>query len=97
MRRESEVQTSLENLMKAVTTKEFISLVVIAIAAPVLALGVFLAASAIVAGNELLLTALTLCGAVVSGVNGFGRRTVRTHFRSHRSRGGPQSSVALTS
>jgi hypothetical protein len=98
MRRESEVDTSLENLMKAVTTKEFISLVVIAIAAPVLALGVFLAASAIVAaGNELLLTALTLCGAVVSGVNGFGRRTVRTDSRSHRSRGGPQSSVALTS
>jgi hypothetical protein len=64
--------------MKAITTREFISLVVIAIAAPVLALGVFLAAGAIVAaGNELLLTALTLCGAVVSGVNGFGRRTAR--------------------
>jgi hypothetical protein len=83
--------------MKAITTKEFISLVVIAIAAPVLALGVFLAARAIVAaGNELLLTALTLCGAVVSGMNGFGRRTAGT-IQSHRSRGGPQSSVALTS
>jgi hypothetical protein len=88
----------LENLMKAITTKELISLVVIAIAAPVLALGVFLAASAIVAaGNELLLTALTLCGAVVSGVNGFGRRTARAESQSRRSRGGPQSSVALTS
>ena len=87
-----------ENLMKAFTTKEFVSLAVIVITAPVLALGLVLAVSATVAaGNELLLLALTLCGAVVSGINGFGRRTVRAESQSRRSRGGPQSSVALTS
>ena len=64
--------------MKALTTKEVVSLAVIAITAPVLALGVVLAARAMVAAeNELMLLALTLCGAVVSGFNGFGRRTVR--------------------
>jgi hypothetical protein len=84
--------------MKAFTTKELVSLAVIAITAPVLALGVVLAASITVAsGNGLLLLALTLCGAVVSGINGFGRRTVRAESQSRSSRGGPQSSVALTS
>ncbi|HAF24280.1 MAG TPA: hypothetical protein DCK93_15470 [Blastocatellia bacterium] len=84
--------------MKAFTTKEFVSLAVIVITAPVLAMGVALAASVMVArGNALLLLALTLCGAVVSGINGFGRRTVRAESQSRRSRGGPQSSVALTS
>jgi hypothetical protein len=84
--------------MKAITTKELVSLVVIAVTAPVLALGVVLAASVMVAaGNGLLLLTLTLCGAVVSGINGFGRRTVRAESQARSSRGGPQSSVALTS
>jgi hypothetical protein len=84
--------------MKALTTKELVSLAVIAITAPVLALGVVLAAGVMVsAGNGPLLLLLTLCGAVVSGVNGFGRRTVRAESQSRSRRGGPQSSVALTS
>ena len=84
--------------MKAFTTREFVSLAVVVITASVLGLGVVLAASATVAaGNGPLLMALTLCGAVVSGINGFGRRTARAKSRSRRSRGGPQSSVALTS
>jgi len=83
--------------MKAITTKEFVSLALIAITAPVLALGLVLAIRTVAAGNEFLLLALTLCGAVVSGVNGFGRRTVRTESQARGSRGGPQSSVALTS
>ena len=84
--------------MKALTTKESVSLAVIVIIAPVLALGVVLAARVMVAtGNELMLLALTLCGAVVSGINGFGRRTVKAESESRGSRGGPQSSVALTS
>lgn len=83
--------------MKAITTRESVSLAVIVIIAPVLALGVVLAARVMVAtGNELMLLALTLCGAVVSGINGFGRRTVKAESQSRRSRGGPQSSVALT-
>lgn len=84
--------------MKAITTKESVSLAVIVIIAPVLALGVVLAARVMVAtGNEFMLLALTLCGAVVSGINGFGRRTVKAESQSRRGRGGPQSSVALTS
>jgi hypothetical protein len=84
--------------MKAVTTKEFVSLAVIAITAPLLALAVVSSVHATVAaGNEFLLLALTICGAVVSGINGFGRRTVRSESQSHRGRRGPQSNVALRS
>jgi hypothetical protein len=89
---------SSKDLMKTLTTKEVVSLAVIAITAPVLALGVVLAAREMVAaGNELMLLALTLCGAVVNGINGFGRRTVRAQTQSRSRRRGPQSSVALTS
>ena len=64
--------------MKAITTKEYVSLVVIVIIAPLFALALVAGVRATVAaGNELLLLALTLCGAVVSGINGFGRRTAR--------------------
>jgi hypothetical protein len=71
---------------------------VIAITAPVLALGIIFAARVMVAaGNELMLLALILCGAVVSGINGFGRRTVWADSRSRMSHRGPQSSVALRS
>lgn len=84
--------------MKAITTKEFVSLAAIVITAPLLALALVAGARATVAGgNELLLVALTLCGAVVNGINGFGRRTVRAESQSHRSRRGPQSNVALIS
>jgi hypothetical protein len=81
--------------MKPFTTKEFVSLVM---TAAVLAFGlVFAMRVSVAAGNELFLSALTLCGAVVSGINGFGRRTVRVESESRRGRGGPQSSVALRS
>ena len=83
--------------MKAITRKEFVSLALIAVTAPVLALGLVLAIRTMAAGDEFLLLALTLCGAVVSGINGFGRRTVKAESQSRKSRGGPQSSVALTS
>ena len=83
--------------MKAFTIKEFISLAVIVISATVLALAVFNASTALAGENGLLLLALTLCGAVVGGLNGFGRRTVRAKAHSHRSRRGPHSNVALTS
>ena len=76
--------------MKAFTTREFVSLAVILIIAPVFALCLVLGIRATVAaGNEVLLLALTLCGAVVSGINGFGRRTVKADAHSRRSRGGP--------
>ena len=97
-RREPEVDKTLQkNLMKAITKKEFVSLALIAVTAPVPALGLALAIRTVAAGNEFLLLALTLCGAVVSGINGFGRRTVMAESQSRKRRGGPQSSVALTS
>lgn len=83
--------------MKPITKKEFVSLALIAITAPVFALGLVLAIRTVTAENDLLLLALTLCGAVVSGINGFGRRTVRPESQSPKRREGPQSSVALTS
>ena len=81
--------------MKAITAKELVSLALILITAPVFALGVVFAIRAVSGGNEFLLLMLTLSGAVVSGINGFGRRTVRSKSQSRSSRGGPQSSVAL--
>ena len=83
--------------MKPLTKREFVSLALIAVIAPVLALGLVLAIRIVADRNEFLLLALTLCGAVVSGINGFGRRTVTAESQSRRSRGGPPSSVALTS
>lgn len=83
--------------MKAFTTKEFVSVAVIVITAPVLALGVVLASTTVASGHELLLLALTLCGAAVSGINGFGRPTPTVKSQSRRSRGESPSSVALRS
>ena len=84
--------------MKKSIIKEFASHAVITVAAVVFALAVVNGAYAIAAaGNEFLVLSLTLCGAVLSGINGFGRRTVKADFRMDRSRRGPQSGVALTS
>ena len=86
------------HLMKAITTKEFVSLVIIAITAPMFALALVEGAHSLyAAGNGFLLLALTLCGAVVSGINGFGRRTIVTGSQSRESRRGSQSNVALHS
>jgi hypothetical protein len=96
--RGAEIETTKrKNLMKPLTRKEFLSLALIAIIAPVLALGLLFAIRTVAAGNEFLLVTLTLCGAVVSGINGFGRRTVTAESQTRGSRRGPQSSVALTS
>ncbi len=82
--------------MKAITPREFVSLALIAIVAPVLAFGLVIAIRAtMAAGHETLLLTLTLCGAVVSGLNGFGRRTAGAISQSRGSRRGPQTSVAL--
>jgi len=84
--------------MKAITTKEFVSLAAIAIIAPLFALALIGSLRATVAaGNEFLLLALTLCGAVVSGINGFGRRTTKVQPQLRSSRRGSHSGVALTS
>ena len=80
------------------TTKEYVSLAVILVTAPVLALGLVLGIRATVAAsNEFLLLALTLCGAVVSGINGFDRRTFRAKRPIAQKPRRATSSVALTS
>ena len=84
--------------MKKLTVKEFASLGVVFVAAIVFALAFVIGAGVMaVSGNGLLLLTLTLCGAVLNGINGFGRRTVETDSREGGSRRGPQSGVALTS
>lgn len=80
--------------MKQFTAKEFVSLAVIVVVASGFALAFVRVGTA--AANDYLLLALTLCGAVLSGINGFGRRTVKADTRLDRSRRGPQSGVALT-
>ena len=85
-------------MKKAITTKEFVSLAIIAITAPLFALALISGIRVMYAtGNEVFLLALTLCGAVVSGVNGFGRRTVDVGRWSRASRSGSQTSVTLNS
>ena len=81
--------------MKEITTKELISLAGIAVTAPILALAILVSARrAAVADYDFLLVVLSVCGAVMSGLNGFGRRTTRTSTPDN-GRKGPQSSVAL--
>jgi hypothetical protein len=76
--------------MKGLKTKEIISLAGIAVTAPILALAILVSArSAAVADYDLLLVVLSICGAVVSGLNGFGRRTIRTPADQNPK--GPQS------
>jgi hypothetical protein len=82
--------------MKGLKAKEVISLAGIAVTAPILALAILVSARrAAVADYDLLLVLLSLCGAVVSGLNGFGRRTSRTPANQGRKE--PRSRVALPS
>ena len=83
--------------MKTFSTKEFVSFAVIVVLAVVFALAVLGAATMVATGNEFLLLALTLCGAVLSWINGFGRRTVKANSQRDSGHGGSQSGVALTS
>lgn len=83
--------------MKKITTKEVVSLVGMAIAAPLFALVLLIGARATgLMENDFLLLSLALCGAVVSGVNGFGRRTIKDQS-SHSGHKTQQPRVATTS
>ena len=90
--------TPKDRMTNKLTTQEIVSLVVIAVAAPVLALAFVVSVRAIaLAENDLLLFSLTLCGALVSGINGFGRRTIKARVRSGDSRIEQRPGVALLS
>lgn len=62
--------------MKANTTRNLTSAVMLAILSPFLALAILVSiTTAGIQNNEALLLMLTLLSAVLSGINGFGRRT----------------------
>jgi hypothetical protein len=64
------------NLMKANTTRNVTSVVMLVILSPFLALAILVSIkTAGIRDNEILLLLLTLSSAVLSGINGFGRRT----------------------
>jgi hypothetical protein len=64
------------NLMKSNTTRNLASVVMLVILSPFLALAILVSIkTAGIQDNEVLLLLLTLSSAVLSGVNGFGRRT----------------------
>ena len=62
--------------MKANTTKNLASVVMLVILSPFLALAILVSIQAAgIKDNEVLLLLLTLLSAVLSGISGFGRRT----------------------
>jgi len=64
------------NLMKANTKKNLTSVVMLVILSPFLALAILVSIKTLgMMNNEALLLMLTLLSAVLSGINGFGRRT----------------------
>ena len=74
--------------MKANTTKNLTSAVMLAILSPFLALAILVSIkTAGIQNNEVLLLLLTLLSAVLSGINGFGRRTATAVPQNMRSRG----------
>lgn len=80
------------------STKEVVSIVGIAIAAPLFALALLVGArAAALVEADFLLFALALCGAVVSGINGFGRRTIKAQAHSLGGHKESQPRVALPS
>jgi hypothetical protein len=64
--------------MKTNTTTNLASVVALAILSPVLAMAILVSVkTAGVLENDVLLVLLTLLSAVLSGINGFGRRTAK--------------------
>ena len=62
--------------MKTNTTKNLASVVTLVILSPFLALAILVSIKTVgIKNNDVLLTMLTLLSAVLSGINGFGRRT----------------------
>jgi hypothetical protein len=75
-------------MMKAITGKMLISLVGVAVAAPFFLIALVAGARAIElaqdAQDDALLIVLAMSGAVISMINGFGRRTRRTQRKEIR-------------
>jgi hypothetical protein len=70
--------SSRQTQMKANTTTNLTSVVMLVILSPFLALAILVSIkTAGIRDNEVLLLMLTLLSAVLSGINGFGRRTLK--------------------
>jgi len=86
--------------MKANTTKNLASVVTLVILSPFLALSILVSIkTAGIRNNDMLLLMLTLLSAVLSGINGFGRRTataIQLSPAQTRSRGVDPSTVSVT-
>ena len=83
--------------MKANTTRNLTSAVMLAILSPFLALAILVSIqTAGIQNNEVLLLMLTLLSAVLSGINGFGRRTATAVPVNKRSRGVESSRASVT-
>jgi hypothetical protein len=86
--------------MKANTTKNLASVVMLVILSPFLALAILVSIkTAGIRNNEVLLLLLTLSSAVLSGINGFGRRTaamVQLSPAKTRSHGAKPSGAKVT-
>ena len=73
--------------MKANTTRNLTSVVMLAVTTPLLALSILVSIkTAGIRDNEVLLVLLTLSSAVLSGINGFGRRTPNAVSQSSQAR-----------
>jgi hypothetical protein len=73
--------------MKTNTTRNLTSVVMLAITTPLLALSILVSIKiAGIRDNEFLLVLLTLSSAVLSGINGFGRRTPAPVSQSSQAR-----------
>src|SRR5215208_5382171 len=71
--------SSRQNPMRAKNTRNLASVVMLVILTPFLALAILVSIkTAGIKDNEVLLLLLTLSSAVLSGINGFGRRTSRS-------------------
>ena len=87
------------NLMKANTTKNLASVAMLVILSPFMALAILVSfKSTGLENNAALLLVLTLLSAVLSGINGFGRRTataVQLSPTQAKSRGADPSTVSV--
>ena len=83
--------------MKAKTTTNLASVVMLVVLSPFLALAMLVSIkTAGIKDNTALLLLLTLSSAVLSGINGFGRRTATAvQLSSAKSRGADPSTVSV--
>jgi hypothetical protein len=71
------INSRADKAMKANTQKNLTSVAMLVILSPFMALGILVSIKSLgIRNNEALLLVLTLLSAVLSGINGFGRRTV---------------------